>query len=441
MVQYNQENEQYQKDLAKYQTDLKKFNKDWAAYLAKNNIAMHGNVISSGMVNQGLKLDKESRAKVVFSNAQGTNNSNGWNLGNADQSGKTGFTYDMSGTKYLSWGKYPWTLTRRDAYGEASTQYAFVANSINEGNFSVTATFTNLQNSSYTDNDGNNHKITKIVEKYSTSGNSTDWPLLFINTDPTEGFWYMGVNPVSVTYQLFDENDNPITFENNAWITVSSLNVGPNATKGRREYVQGTNNISFYQLAGSSITDFGNGKMGSVFVNDNIRLKFNADNSVSYAILENHDLYSADGIPGGNFTKGDLLIRNYKNGQDGWINWDNSGEAGQYYGATVGLIAPGSNSYTMTYSSDVYGHEPELEGTYGYTWAMPSTTIPQTPFKEKKPTPPTKPNIEKPGSPTEKTTVVHYHYDVTTNRQKTRRCKLYSILRKYDDKLLKSVNK
>lgn len=67
----------------------------------------------------------------------------------------------------------------------------------------------------------------------------------------------------------------------------------------------------------------------------------------------------------------------------------------------------------MTYSSDVYGQGPE--GTYGNTWAMPSTTISQTPFKEKKPTPPTKPNIEKPVSPTEKTTEVHYHYNQTEN--------------------------
>ena len=43
--------------------------------------------------------------------------------------------------------------------------------------------------------------------------------------------------------------------------------------------------------------------------------------------------------------------------------------------------------------------------------------------------------------PQRKTTKIHYHYDVTTNRQKTRRCKLYSILRKCDDKSLKSVNK
>lgn len=49
------------------------------------------------------------------------------------------------------------------------------------------------------------------------------------------------------------------------------------------------------------------------------------------------------------------------------------------------------------------------------------------------------PNI--PTMPTFKTTEVHYHYDVTTNRQKIRRCRLHSILRKYDDKLLKSVNK
>lgn len=52
-----------------------------------------------------------------------------------------------------------------------------------------------------------------------------------------------------------------------------------------------------------------------------------------------------------------------------------------------------------------------------------------------------KKTITVPQAPQRKTSEAHYHYDVTTNRQKTRRCKLYSILRKYDDKLLKSVNK
>lgn len=44
-------------------------------------------------------------------------------------------------------------------------------------------------------------------------------------------------------------------------------------------------------------------------------------------------------------------------------------------------------------------------------------------------------------NPIRKTSNVRYHYDVTTNRQKIRRCRLHSILRKYDGKLLKSVNK
>lgn len=415
----------YQSKLKEYQAKLNKFNQDWQAYKNKNNLASNSNVISSGMVDQGLKLGKESSAKVTFSNTVGTNTATGWNLGDNNTGGKAGYTYTLGqGSPYLSWGKYPWTLTRRNSYGEGSTQYAFLANKINEPNISVTATYTNLHNSSYTDNNGTNHHISKIIATYKTSGNSTDWPILYINTDPSEGFWYMGVNPVSVTYQCFDENGNLIRFNNNAWITVSSLNAGPSAQNGRHEYAQGTGNITFHQLAGSSITNMGNGKMGSVFVNDHIRLKFNSDGSVNYGIVDNtahggRALYEAIGQPGGNFSKGKLIDNNYYDGKDGYSAWDNANGQGQYYGATVGQINNGATSYTISYSSDAYGTgmgNNVKEATYGTTWAMPSTTIPETPFKEKKPTPPTPPEKtplpDEPVAPTLKTTTVHYHYDV-----------------------------
>lgn len=415
----------YQSKLKEYQAKLSKFNQDWQAYKNKNNLASNSNVISSGMVDQGLKLGKESSAKVTFSNTVGTNTATGWNLGDNNTGGKAGYTYTLGqGSPYLSWGKYPWTLTRRNSYGEGSTQYAFLANKINEPNISVTATYTNLHNSSYTDNNGTNHHISKIIATYKTSGNSTDWPILYINTDPSEGFWYMGVNPVSVTYQCFDENGNLIRFNNNAWITVSSLNAGPSAQNGRHEYAQGTGNITFHQLAGSSITNMGNGKMGSVFVNDHIRLKFNSDGSVNYGIVDNtahggRALYEAIGQPGGNFSKGKLIDNNYYDGKDGYSAWDNANGQGQYYGATVGQINNGATSYTISYSSDAYGTgmgNNVKEATYGTTWAMPSTTIPETPFKEKKPTPPTPPEKtplpDEPVAPTLKTTTVHYHYDV-----------------------------
>lgn len=414
--EYNRKLAQYQQDSAEYQRKLAQYNQDWNAYKAKNGIAANANVITSGMIDQGLRLQREGNAKVTFSNVIGTNNPSGWDLGNASQGGKSGFTFDMSHTKYLSWGKYPWTLTRRNAYGEGSTQYAFVANAINEGRITVTATYTNLQNSSYTDEDGVNHKIAKIIATYSTSGNSTDWPLLYINADPTEGFWYMGVNPVEVTYQYFDENGNPIRFGDNAWITFSSLNAGnglhdSGAQDGRHEMVQANNNIGLHQLAGSSITNH-NGLYYSTFVNDNMRLKLNSDGSVNYGIVENGNLYEANGTPGGKFTQGTLIKSNYKDGDNGYVAWDNSNGQGQYYGAVVGQVASGSTGYTITYSSDHYGKgmsNSYSEADYATTWAMPSTTIPQTPFNEKKPTPPTPP--EKPSEPTPKTTEIHYHYN------------------------------
>ena len=175
--------------------------------------------------------------------------------------------------------------------------------------------------------------------------------------------------------------------------------------------VQANNNIGLHQLAGSSITNH-NGLYYSTFVNDNMRLKLNSDGSVNYGIVENGNLYEANGTPGGKFTQGTLIKSNYKDGDNGYVAWDNSNGQGQYYGAVVGQVASGSTGYTITYSSDHYGKgmsNSYSEADYATTWAMPSTTIPQTPFNEKKPTPPTPP--EKPSEPTPKTTEIHYHYN------------------------------
>ena len=128
-----------------YNAALAKYNKDWEAYKSKNNIAKNSNIISSGEIVQGLALHKEPDAKVFFTNAQGFNKGDGWDLGAGSEKGQKGFTYVMGGDhQETNLGeRKDWTLSAHG--GGHSREYAFVPNNNKAGqNLSVTATYTNI---------------------------------------------------------------------------------------------------------------------------------------------------------------------------------------------------------------------------------------------------------------------------------------------------------
>lgn len=368
--------------------------------------------ITSGMVDQGLKLGKETNADVTFSDVTGDNNGGKpWDLTNNSYKLSKDSQYAFIGSDGQ---KYDWTFSSKKDGGEASKQWGFIT-STNTSALHITATYTNLKNSSYTDARGVAHYIAKIVATYDAKSNGLGYPALWINTDPSEGFWYKGMTDVKVKYQLFDSNNTPIIFGNNAWVTFSSLNAGSGSFKqketknGRHERVQGAGNITLHQLDGSSVT-LHDGLAYSVGPNDSTILK-NDNGTIKYALAREDGIYEAIGNPtSGFYQTGDKLFDNSDQAyQNGYRFWDNSNGDYQYYGAILGQITPGTDSYTIDYSTDVYGDGLVL-GTYNDTWAMPSTTIPTTPGISYTYHNYVAPKVD---VPTPKTTEIHYHYDVS----------------------------
>lgn len=272
---YNAAKAKYDQDKAKYDQAKTKYDQDWAAYLAKNNAAKNANLIASSDIIQGLALNKEPNANISFSNVTGTNNADGWML----YDGTNHKSYQMGGEhqRLDINGLTDWSLDYQG--GGHSKQWAFVPNTHDAGqHISVTATYTNLSNSSYTDLDGHTQKITKMVITYSMTSNGRNFPTLWVYSDPTDTIWYDGTDDVHVHMEMFNEQGQQITFGDNTYLSFSSLNNDGNKyqewdnrtpTNGdgtprafwesnRTEGVIGSDTVQLKQLAGSSIQLHGN---------------------------------------------------------------------------------------------------------------------------------------------------------------------------------------
>lgn len=407
---YNAVKAKYDQDKAKYDQDLAKYNADRDAYLNKNKLASNKNLVTSSDIAQGLILNKEVDAQVSFSNVQGMNNDKGWDLGAGNEKGQKGFTYYMGGEHQGTFwnGRKDWTLTAHG--GGHSREYAFVPNTNAAGqNLSVTATYTNLKNSVYTDDNGTNHKIAKIVVTYSGTSYERNFPLIDIFADPTDGIWYDGIKDLHVSnLKLYDDQGNQITVGNNAYLSFSSLNSNSTTFKDydashpgslnttRVEGVEGSDNVQLKQLAGSSISLHGNSGYDDVS-NGDVRLVHNADGTTTYYIYEGSgwanggwlfNEYAGSLDSDGVLHRGNLLRANIPSSQMQGNNWDTATGPYKYFGSILGQLKAGANSFDFTFTThDDYNPNRFLDAT----WAMLSTDIPATPFNEQKPVPPTPP--------------------------------------------------
>ena len=354
---------------------------EYNAKMAKLNQGANAPVITTNSVNQALSLKPENNATVDIEALNP----------------RITFKRVEEGTKYAGYQIFDKT----NAY----------VNNI-DGEF-LRVTYTNLKNSTY-----KGSKISKIVVTYSDStptGNritqsglnavteGANDNFLVVFEDPVRGD--MHSTTVTATYQYYDANGNLIDFSgtNNAWLSVGSLNFDQgndyqggknegNPTSGISEGVKLISGAQIKQLAGSSISVH--------------------DDGWAYAGFNN---YSGTGMNNGINT------------DNGGSGWDMDGSPNAYYGAIVfqltgssvslrqGLVSWGGADIASQYNNQFLNN----------AWFTAGTTLPETQIKQ----------------PIRKTSETHYHYDVTTNRQKIRRCRLHSILCKYDDKLLKSVNK
>ena len=247
----------------------------------------------------------------------------------------------------------------------------------NESGTVAVITYTGLQNSYYTDNNGIKHKISKIVRSFSNTTTRQDKKehTLWIYSDPTDGFWYNGISGVTVNDQYYDANGSPIIInQGTGYLAITSLNAwygknwGPDgvALTGDPLHVEKVAPLSGGQavaLLGSSITNNG----GSLYAKET--------NSITA------------GNPSAPNSWANL-------GHSYPSNWDVKG-SNEYFGA--GLISLGGSSFSIRFTCD----SSSADGN-NTVWATMTTVIPATPG----------PTYTGPSKPTLKTTTVHYNHDV-----------------------------
>ncbi len=250
---------------------------------------------------------------------------------------------------------------------------------------SVTATYTNLQNSYY-----NGKKISKIVYKYTVDPSSqfknpTGKVWLGIFSDPTLGVFasaYTGDVEKGTSifikneFTFYDENDQPINFDN-ALLSVASLNREHNSIEMAKDY-SGT----FIKISGSSIGE----KNGMIYATETLNFK--------------------QGQGGARWTM-------YPNGQPG-SGWDSSDAPNSWYGAgaismsgTTNHVTVGATSATNVMSVAEMPQVPGRDNTegkkpniwYSLNGKIRAVNVPK--ITKEKPTPPVAPT--EPQAPTYET--------------------------------------
>ena len=366
----------YEAKLAKYEADLAKYKKKLAEYPAKLKAYEDEQAqIKAALVeleknkDQDGYLSKPSAQSLVYDlepNAQLDLKTEGKLLTAAavdeafkkdtDQYGKKNLQLDNLNVKNLENGA---TTSSVELYGNINNKSDWTTNVGNktevkwgsvllERGQSVTATYTNLQNSYY-----NGKKISKIVYKYTVDPSSqfknpSGKVWLGIFTDPTLGVFasaYTGQVEKDTSlfikneFTFYDENDQPINFDN-ALLSVASLNREHNSIEMAKDY-----SGKFIKISGSSIGE----KNGMIYATETLNFK--------------------QGQGGARWTM-------YPNGQPG-SGWDTSDAPNSWYGAGA-ISMSGPNNYVTV-------------GATSATNVMPVAEMPQVPGRDN--TEGKKPNI------------------------------------------------
>ncbi len=366
----------YEAKLAKYEAALAKYKKELAEYPAKLKAYEDEQAkINAALVeleknkDQDGYLSKPSAQSLVYDlepNAQLDLKTEGKLLTAAavdeafkkdtDQYGKKNLQLDNLNVKNLENGA---TTSSVELYGNINNKSDWTTNVGNktevkwgsvllERGQSVTATYTNLQNSYY-----NGKKISKIVYKYTVDPSSqfknpSGKVWLGIFTDPTLGVFasaYTGQVEKDTSlfikneFTFYDENDQPINFDN-ALLSVASLNREHNSIEMAKDY-----SGKFIKISGSSIGE----KNGMIYATETLNFK--------------------QGQGGARWTM-------YPNGQPG-SGWDTSDAPNSWYGAGA-ISMSGPNNYVTV-------------GATSATNVMPVAEMPQVPGRDN--TEGKKPNI------------------------------------------------
>lgn len=403
----------YEAKVAKYEADLAKYKKELAEYPAKLKAYEYEQAkIKAALVeleknkDQDGYLSKPSAQSLVYDlepKAQLDLKTEGKLLTAAavdeafkkdtDQYGKKNLQLDNLNVKNLENGA---TTSSVELYGNIGDKSDWTTNVGNktevkwgsvllERGQSVTATYTNLQNSYY-----NGKKISKIVYKYTVDPSSqfknpTGKVWLGIFSDPTLGVFasaYTGDVEKGTSifikneFTFYDDNDQPINFDN-ALLSVASLNREHNSIEMAKDY-SGT----FIKISGSSIGE----KNGMIYATETLNFK--------------------QGQGGARWTM-------YPNGQPG-SGWDSSDAPNSWYGAgaismsgTTNHVTVGATSATNVMSVAEMPQVPGRDNTegkkpniwYSLNGKIRAVNVPK--ITKEKPTPPVAPT--EPQAPTYET--------------------------------------
>lgn len=306
-----QSKDEYDAKVNKYNQDVAAYNQakqEWDAKKAELESKKTEEGQLTETLAQNLIFKDEPNAEVTVSgNFQGywkrSDNRYGNDYGNVDYKPESGDTLEQSWTG----GYATWKASNDNFLG-----YPVV---LKQGD-SITATYTNLQNSSYA-----GKKISKI--EYTISSNQTQPHSVFVLKNPALGLWTYntkeGNNTVqtNLTMKFYDEEGNLIEFDENhpALVNMGSLNSGTTASGYRYIEKVYNQNFRFVPINGSLIKE-----------------------------SANHEIYAVD--------EDTDNPTNYK----GWdsTRWDRIGNPNMWFGSGTGVVTSG-NTISLSAESNASG--------------------------------------------------------------------------------------
>lgn len=307
-----QSKDEYDAKVNQYNQDLATYNQEKQAWETKK-AELESKKTEEGQLTetlaQNLIFKDEPNAEVSISgNFQGywkrTDNRYGNDYGILDYKPENGDTLEQA----WNGGYAVWSAS---GAGGTFLGYPVV---LKQGD-SITATYTNLQNSSYA-----GKKISKI--EYTITSNQTQPHSVFVLKNPALGLWTYNtkegnIAQTNLTMKFYDEDGNLIEFDENhpALVNMGSLNSGTTASGFR--YAEKVNNYNFR------------------FVPINGSLIKESTNHEIYAVDEDTD----------NPT-------NYK----GWgrMQWDTQGNPNMWFGSGTGVVTSG-NTISLSAESNTGG--------------------------------------------------------------------------------------
>lgn len=306
-----QSKDEYDAKVNKYNQDVAAYNQakqEWDAKKAELESKKTEEGQLTETLAQNLIFKDEPNAEVTVSgNFQGywkrADNHYGNDYGNVDYKPESGDTLEQS----WSGGYATWKASNDNFLGLPVV--------LSQGD-SITATYTNLQNSSYA-----GKKISKI--EYTISSNQTQPHSVFVLKNPALGLWTYntkeGNNTVqtNLTMKFYDEDGNLIEFDENhpALVNMGSLNSGTTASGYRYVEKVYNQNFRFVPINGSLIKE-----------------------------SANHEIYAVD--------EDTDNPTNYK----GWdsTKWDRIGNPNMWFGSGTGVVTSG-NTISLSAESNASG--------------------------------------------------------------------------------------